>query len=87
MAVLKQMLKALEQDMQIILQEAPVMIQAEEIQALLVDQCSSVGGMVADLTTKPTISTEIESGQPNHLVTASLFLPYECVFQSPAICR
>lgn len=56
MAALKDTLKVVEQDMRVILQEAPAIIQTEEIQALLVDQCSPVGGTVADFLTIPFIS-------------------------------
>lgn len=53
---LKDSLKTAEQDMQIILQETPKVIQSEGIEALLVDQCSPVGGTVADFLDIPFIS-------------------------------
>lgn len=56
MAALQDTLKAVEQDMRIILQDAPAIIQTEEIKALLVDQCSPVGGTVADYLNIPFIS-------------------------------
>ena len=55
-SALKDTLKAVEQDMRVILQEAPAVIQSEGIEALLVDQCSPVGGTVADLLNIPFIS-------------------------------
>ena len=55
-SALKDTLKAVEQDMRVILQEAPTVIQSEGIEALLVDQCSPVGGTVADLLNIPFIS-------------------------------
>ncbi len=56
MAALKDTLKVVEQEMRVILQDAPAIIQTEEIQALLVDQCSPVGGTVADFLNIPFIS-------------------------------
>jgi zeaxanthin glucosyltransferase len=56
MAALKDTLKAVEQEMRVILQDSPAVIQAEEIEALLVDQCSPVGGTVADYLNIPFIS-------------------------------
>jgi zeaxanthin glucosyltransferase len=56
MAVLKETIKVAEQSMQVILQEAPGIIRAEDIQALLVDQCTPVGGTVADFLNIPFIS-------------------------------
>jgi zeaxanthin glucosyltransferase len=53
---LKDTLKAAEQDMRVILQDSPAIIQAEKIEALLVDQCSPVGGTVADYLNIPFIS-------------------------------
>jgi zeaxanthin glucosyltransferase len=53
---LKDTLKAVEQDMRVILQDSPAIIQAEGIEALLVDQCSPVGGTVADYLNIPFIS-------------------------------
>ncbi len=55
-SALKDTLKTVEQDMRVILQEAPTVIQSEGIEALLVDQCSPVGGTVADLLNIPFIS-------------------------------
>lgn len=55
-SALKDTLKAVEQDMRVILQGAPTVIQSEGIEALLVDQCSPVGGTVADLLNIPFIS-------------------------------
>lgn len=55
-AALKDTLNVVEQDMRVILQDAPAIIQTEAIQALLVDQCSPVGGMVADFLNLPFIS-------------------------------
>lgn len=56
MAALKDTLKVVEQDMRVILQDSPAIIQAEKIEALLVDQCSPVGGTVADYLNIPFIS-------------------------------
>jgi zeaxanthin glucosyltransferase len=53
---LKHSLKTAEQDMRIILEDAPIAIQSEGIEALLVDQCSPVGGTVADFLNIPSIS-------------------------------
>jgi zeaxanthin glucosyltransferase len=53
---LKDSLRTAEQDMQIILQEAPKVIQSEGIEALLIDQCSPSGGTVADFLDIPFIS-------------------------------
>jgi zeaxanthin glucosyltransferase len=55
-AALKETLKMVEQDMRAILQDAPAIIQTEGIQALLVDQCTPVGGTVADFLNLPFIS-------------------------------
>ncbi len=56
MGALKDTLQTVEQDMRIILQEAPKVIQSEGIEALLVDQCSPAGGTVADFLNIPFIS-------------------------------
>ncbi|PSB27385.1 glycosyltransferase [Chlorogloea sp. CCALA 695] len=56
MAAVKETIKVCEQDFQIILQKAPAIIKTENIQALLVDQCSPVGGIVADFLNIPFIS-------------------------------
>lgn len=53
---LEHTLKTVEQDMRIILQYAPEIIQSEGIKALLVDQCSPVGGTIADFLNIPFIS-------------------------------
>jgi zeaxanthin glucosyltransferase len=53
---LKDSLRTATQDMQIILQETPKVIQSEGIECLLVDQCSPVGGTVADFLNIPFIS-------------------------------
>ncbi|MBD2036148.1 glycosyltransferase [Leptolyngbya sp. FACHB-321] len=55
-ASLKHSLKTAEQDMRVILQDAPAVVKAQEIEALLVDQCSPVGGTVADYLKIPFIS-------------------------------
>jgi zeaxanthin glucosyltransferase len=55
-ASLKHSLQTAEQDMRVILQDAPTIIQSEGIEALLVDQCSPVGGTVADFLQVPFIS-------------------------------
>lgn len=55
-ASLKHSLKTAEQDMQVILQDAPEAIRSQGIEALLVDQCSPVGGTVADYLKIPFIS-------------------------------
>lgn len=56
MAAVKETLKVVEQDFRVILQEAPAIIKTEDIQALLVDQCSPVGGTVAESLNIPFIS-------------------------------
>lgn len=56
MAAVKETIKAVEQDFRVILQEAPAIIQTENIRALLVDQCFPVGGTVADFLDIPFIS-------------------------------
>lgn len=56
MAALKDTLKVVERDMRVILQDAPAIIRSDGIQALLVDQCSPVGGTVADFLNLPFIS-------------------------------
>jgi zeaxanthin glucosyltransferase len=53
---LKDSLRTAHRDMQIILQEAPKIIQSAGIEALLVDQCSPLGGTVADHLNIPFIS-------------------------------
>jgi zeaxanthin glucosyltransferase len=53
---LKDSLRTAHQDMQIILQEAPKVIRSAGIEALLVDQCSPLGGTVADHLNIPFIS-------------------------------
>jgi zeaxanthin glucosyltransferase len=53
---LKDSLRTAHQDMQIILQEAPQVIRSAGIEALLVDQCSPLGGTVADHLNIPFIS-------------------------------
>jgi zeaxanthin glucosyltransferase len=55
-ASFKDSLKTTEQDMRIILQNAPDAIQFEGIEALLVDQCSPSGGTVADFLNLPFVS-------------------------------
>jgi zeaxanthin glucosyltransferase len=55
-ASLKYSLKTAEQDMRVILQDAPAVVKSEGIEALLVDQCSPVGGTVADYLKIPFIS-------------------------------
>ncbi len=54
--VFKDTLRTATQDMQIILQEAPQIIRSAGIECLLVDQCSPVGGTVADFLNIPFIS-------------------------------
>lgn len=56
MAAVKETIKVVEQDFRVILQQAPAIIKKEDIQALLVDQCSPVGGTVADFLNIPFIS-------------------------------
>lgn len=56
MPALKHTLQTVEEDMRIILQDAPTAIQSAKIEALLVDQCSPVGGTVADFLKLPFIS-------------------------------
>jgi zeaxanthin glucosyltransferase len=56
LAALKDTLKAVEQGVEVILQDAPAIIREEGIQALLVDQCSPVGGTVADFLKLPFVS-------------------------------
>ncbi|MBW4469070.1 MAG: glycosyltransferase [Stenomitos rutilans HA7619-LM2] len=55
-ASLRHSLKTAEQDMRVILQDAPEVIKSQGIEALLVDQCSPVGGTVADYLKIPFIS-------------------------------
>jgi zeaxanthin glucosyltransferase len=56
LASLKDSLRTATQDMEIILQEAPKVIRSAGIECLLVDQCSPVGGTVADFLNIPFIS-------------------------------
>lgn len=56
LAALKHTLKAVKQDLRVILEEAPEVIQSEGITALLVDQCSPTGGTVAEALGLPFIS-------------------------------
>jgi zeaxanthin glucosyltransferase len=55
-AALKDTLKKVERKTRVILQDAPAIIKSENIQALLVDQCSPVGGTVAEFLDIPFIS-------------------------------